>query len=109
MLNDLLTVLREGESVSPFYLARKALIPVETIVQILNAMVSRSMLTTSFIIRCDNEDPDIIHSFEFEEEDELLNFLRENEECPDCDSQLLKRDIRVFYKMKSGIVGDLYG
>lgn len=108
-MNDLLTVLRENESVSPYYLARKASLSVDTVIKILNSMVSRSLLKISFILRCDNADNDLIHMFEFDEEDELLDFLRENDHCPDCDAGLLTKDIRVFYKMSSNVVGDLYG
>lgn len=107
-LNDLLTILRENESVSPYFLARQASIPVNTIIKILNSMVSRSMFEINFVLRCINDDTDLVHTFEFAEEDDLLDFLRENDKCPDCGAKLLTKDIRVFYKMSSEIVGDLH-
>ena len=97
-LNDLLTILRENESVSPYYLIRKTNIPVNVIILILNIMVERSLLKNSFILKCDNPDNDLIHGYEFEDEEKLLDFLRKNEQCDQCESNLLTRDIRVFYK-----------
>lgn len=108
-LNDLLTILRDDESVSPYFLARKTKIPVETIIKLLNCLVTRSILNVSFVLRCNNEDNDLIHRFDFENEDELLDFLRENDGCSHCESDLLTKDIRVFYKMNSRLIGDLYG
>lgn len=71
-------------------------------------MVSRSLLKISFVLRCDNADNDLIHGFEFDNEENLLNFLREHDSCPECDSLLLRQDIRVFYKMTSEITGETY-
>lgn len=109
-LNDLLTILRENESISPYYLMRKTKIQLNTIIQILNIMVDRSLLKISFILRCNNSDSDLVHGYEFENEDKLLNFLRVNDQCNQCDSNLLTKDIRVFYK-KGKLVygGDIYG
>ncbi len=69
-------------------------------------MVSRSILKTNFILRCNNSDTDLVDAFEFEDEEELLEFLRENDYCPDCGSTLMTRDIRVFYKINTKMIGD---
>jgi hypothetical protein len=94
--------------VSPYYLARKTNIPIKIIVKILNSMVERSMLKISFIVKCNNIDVDMIHGYEFEDEDEMLDFIRKNEKCPQCNSDILNQDVRVFYKMNStDNIGDL--
>jgi hypothetical protein len=73
-------------------------------------MVERTMLKISFTVRCNNMDVDMIHVFEFDNEDDLLDFLRENEECIYCNSELLTQDIRVFYKMNSDVsIGEING
>ncbi|MFK4316002.1 MULTISPECIES: hypothetical protein [unclassified Bacillus (in: firmicutes)] len=106
VLNECLTILREDESISPYFLSRKSKLPVGTIIRLLNCMVSRSILKTNFILRCNNSDTDLVDAFEFEDEDELLEFLRENDYCPDCGSTLMTRDIRVFYKINTKMTGD---
>jgi hypothetical protein len=103
-------VLRENESVSPYYLARNTKLPINTIVKIMNSMVDRSMLKINFVVKCNNLDTDMIHGYEFDDEDEMLDFIRDNEKCKQCNYDILTQDIRVFYKMiPSDYVGDLYG
>lgn len=71
-------------------------------------MVERSMLKISFVIKCNNIDFDMIHGYEFEDEDEMIDFLRENEKCPQCNSDISNQEVRVFYKMNSiDNIGDL--
>lgn len=108
-LNDLLTILRENESISPYYLSIKSKIPMEKIIRFLNAMVERSMLSISFILRCNNNDYDLVHGYEFYDEDSLIEFLRKNKKCNQCEAELVSNDIRVFYKKNAQLIGDNYG
>lgn len=71
----------------------------------------RSLLDVRFIIQCDNEDPDLIHSFEFEKDDNLASFIRKTHGiCPECNSELITSNIRVaFVRKEFEYQGELHG
>jgi hypothetical protein len=108
-LSDLLTILIPGESVSPRFLARKTKINNKDINLILMELAHRNLLGVNFIIYCNNEDPDMVHGFEFESEDEMLDFIRNQNKCKHCDEQLVTNNIRVAFIRKQFNQGEVYG
>jgi hypothetical protein len=109
-LSDSITMLRIGEYASPYYLARKTGISNQKLIALLTGLAHRSLLGLKFIIKCGNEDPDLIHAFEFSDDDELAKFIRENgSKCIHCGANLVTSDIRVaFVKVDIDINGDVY-
>ncbi|MCM3704802.1 hypothetical protein M3205_03600 [Cytobacillus firmus] len=96
-----LTILRPDESISPQSLSRKTRIPYPIIEDILSSLVFESSLGVSFIIFCTNDDPDLVHAFEFPDKKLLRDFIVNNKfTCPDCDSQLNTKNIRVAFIKK---------
>jgi len=109
-LDEILTMLRAEENVSPHFIAHKTRLPLDVIILILNQMTDRSILHLNFIIKCSNDDPDLIHGFEFNTNTELINFVRKNNlTCTHCNSNLNATDIRVsYYKKDTSKFGELY-
>lgn len=96
-----LTILRPDTTVSPHYLARKTKIPRQIIEDILTNLAQDKLLDTKFIIFCKNDDPELVHGFEFLNKKELRDFIVKNRFlCPDCGENLNTHDIRVAFLKK---------
>lgn len=100
-INELITILRPNEHISPFFISLEANIDTNTVIKLLNLLAERELILVKYLLRCNNEDPDLIHEHEFFSDDDLFEFYREfHEECPDCESHLISTDIRVAYQRK---------
>ncbi|MBB3111961.1 hypothetical protein FHS18_004029 [Paenibacillus phyllosphaerae] len=63
------------------------------------------ILDTKYFIFCINDDKELVHGFEFDTKRELKEFIvNHGSHCPDCDSKLNIRDIRVAFVKKDTIV-----
>lgn len=72
-----------------------------TIIHLLNELSERELILVKYFLRCANEDSDLVQEYEFYSDDDLFDFYRDNKGiCPDCDEQLLSKDIRVAYQRK---------
>ncbi|WP_340461222.1 hypothetical protein [Niallia circulans] len=89
-----------NQSISPRYLSRITRLELKKVNQLLSELSFRDLLDVRFIIYCDNEDPDMVHAFDFTSENELLDFIRNNDCCPLCDANLLTSNIRVSFVKK---------
>jgi hypothetical protein len=100
-LDTELTILRPDESISPQSLSRKTKIPNNKIDDLLLSLVFESTLGVSFIIFCTNDDPDLVHAFEFPDKKMLRDFIVNKKfTCPDCGSKLNTQNIRVAFIKK---------
>lgn len=102
-LNKELTMLRTNETISPHFLYRKTKINMDIITDLLiDLSFSCPFLGTKYIVFCDNRDTDMVHAFEFNAIKEMKEFIvKTGKKCPDCDSYLNLKDVRVgFYKKK---------
>ncbi|MBO1578668.1 hypothetical protein [Bacillus sp. XF8] len=111
IVSDLLTILKDGEHISPKYISRTSRIPKETTITLLMELKNRDLIDVSFIINCTNEDLDLIHSFEFKTDEQLIEFIKKQEDkCPDCEATLKTTDVRVaFIKKILSIEGEGHG
>ncbi|WP_179212645.1 hypothetical protein [Priestia aryabhattai] len=101
-LNDELTMLKPGETVSPRYLSNKTNVSKNDVIEILKELSYRSLIDVKFFIYCDNDDEDMIHAFEFSTDEELAKFIREtNAKCTQCEANLETLNIRVSFVGKS--------
>ncbi|WP_142950305.1 hypothetical protein [Bacillus thuringiensis] len=110
-VSDLLTILKDGEHISPKYISRTSQISQETTNTLLMELKNRELIDVSFIINCTNEDFDLVHSFEFQTDEELISFIRNQDNmCPDCEAPLKTTDVRVsFIKKILSIEGEDHG
>lgn len=70
------------------------------VVKLLTILSNRNIISTQFILKCENDDEDFLHSYEFTTEELLLDFLKNTQgNCPNCDSKL--GNIAVFFKVKN--------
>ncbi|MDR4317852.1 hypothetical protein [Niallia circulans] len=99
-ISEHLDTLMPNQSISPRYLSRITRLELKKVNQLLSELSFRDLLDVRFIIYCDNEDPDMVHAFDFTSENELLDFIRNNDCCPLCDANLLTSNIRVSFVKK---------
>lgn len=100
-LDKELTILRPDESVSPHFLVRKTGLPIRLVEDLLSLMVFNSVLDAKFYILCTNDDPELIHGFEFTSKKLLTEFIVSHKyECPHCGSKLNIDNIRVGFLKK---------
>lgn len=53
-----------------------------------------------FILRCDNEEFDHVHTFSFNSFMDLSNFVNKNNAiCPDCNSNFFDSNVEVYFKI----------
>lgn len=53
-----------------------------------------------FILRCDNDEFDYIHTFSFDSFQKLSNFVNKNNAiCPDCSSNFIDSNVEVYFKV----------
>ena len=108
-VNELLCQINPGSTVSPSYLSLQSNLSFEAVIKILTAMSHRHVINNQFIIKCRNEDYDMIHKFEFDDNEKMLQFIKENKKyCLECDSELNTTDIDVFFKIKDLIKGEAH-
>lgn len=103
MLDEELTVLKPDSTASPRYLSRVTKISYDKIIDFLSELVHQSALEIRYYIFCTNEDPELVHAFEFESKREVRDFIKSQKfSCPDCEFKLNTQDIRVaFVKTES--------
>lgn len=97
-------MLKTNETISPHFLYRKTKINIQILTDLLiDLSFECPLLGTKYILLCSNEDPDMIHGFEFKTLKEMKEFIVLNgKKCSDCHSNLKLNDIRVcFYKKKA--------
>ena len=101
ILDEELTVLKPNASASPRFLARKSKIHYRYVIDLLSYMVYESTLDARYIIFCTNEDPELVHAFEFDSMGDVKNFIKTQQfSCPDCGYKLNTQDIRVAFVKK---------
>ncbi|WP_046180351.1 hypothetical protein [Domibacillus tundrae] len=72
----------------------------------------RDMLGVKFIIYCDNDDPDMIHAFEFNSDLDMIEFIRKQSElCPHCENNLVTSKVQIAFVKKNFEYeqGEIYG
>lgn len=109
--DEILTSLRSSEHISPYFISYKAEIEFEKVIKVLNDFADRQLININYIIKCSNEDSDMVHEFEFNSDEELFEFYRQNKGyCIECDSELLIKEVRVSYQRKDiEDIGESYG
>lgn len=110
-LNNLITILRPDEHISPYFISLRTNISRGIVIKILNQLAKRDLINIVYIIKCDNEDSDLVHEYEFSSDDELFEHYRELDGlCEQCEATLLSTEIRVAYQRKEiDEVGELNG
>lgn len=104
-VSDLLTILKNGEHISPKYISRASQITNDKTISLLMELKNRDLIDVSFIIYCTNEDSDLIHSFEFPTDEQLIEFIRKhNSLCPECEATLKTTDVRVAFIKKTILI-----
>lgn len=69
--------------------------------EILSNLVYERLLNAKFLIFCNNDDPELVHGFEFSSKKELRDFIvAQKFTCPDCDSKLNTQNIRIAFLKK---------
>lgn len=83
------------------YLSRKTGIERPIVEDILSVLAHKKLLDAKFYFICNNEDPDLVHYFEFDILTELKEFIgRNGSTCPNCNSELLTSKTRVAFVKK---------
>lgn len=97
-----MTILKPDATASPHFLSRKTKIPLPLMETILSLLAHESVLEARFYIFCSNDDPELVHGFEFINKKELRDFIvSEKFTCPHCDSKLNTQNIRVAFVKKN--------
>lgn len=79
------------------------------VIKILTTMSHRHVINTQFILKCRNEDYDMIHKFDFNDNEKMLKFIKDNKKvCLECGSELNTNDIDVFFITKGLIKGEAH-
>lgn len=96
-----LTILKPEATASPHYLSRKTHIPLPMIEAILSSLAHDAVIEARFFIFCNNDDPELVHGFDFTSKKELRDFIVENKfSCPNCEFKLNTQNIRVAFIKK---------
>lgn len=96
-----MTILKPDATASPHYLSRKTGISLSLMETILSTLAHDSVLDARFLIFCNNDDPELVHGFEFMSKKELRDFIvAQKFTCPHCDSKLNTQNIRVAFVKK---------
>lgn len=96
-----LTILKPDVIASPSFLSRKTQIPLQLIETILSQLAHESKLNAKFYLFCLNEDPELVHGYEFTSKKELRDFIiKEKFTCPNCNNKLNTQNIRVGFVKK---------
>lgn len=96
-----LTILKPEAIISPHYLSRKARIPLSIIETILVNLAYKKLLDVKYLIYCNNDDPEMVHGFEYISKKELRDFIAAQKfSCPNCNSNLNTQNIRVAFVKK---------
>lgn len=100
-MSDELTMLRHEATASPGYLSRVTRIRYNDLIDILYELSEELFIEIRYIVFCTNEDPDLIHTFEFKSTKEVRDFISSQKFlCFYCDAHLDTQDIRaVFVKI----------
>ncbi|MFB4471730.1 hypothetical protein ACDI16_02030 [Oceanobacillus caeni] len=112
IINEHLSYLFPNQTIAPRYLARKAQLDYKLISKLLIELSFRGLIGVKFIIYCTNEDPDMVHGFEFDSEDDLTEFIKkQNQMCTACETNLNTKNIKVAFVIKNfeNQHGEIYG
>ncbi|HAM79561.1 MAG TPA: hypothetical protein DCO80_01970 [Ornithinibacillus sp.] len=112
IVDEYLNYLFPNQTISPKFIGRKSNVDNKTITKLLLELSFRGLIGVRFIIKCTNDDPDLVHAFEFNSDDELTNFIRnQNNICSECGSTLDTKNIRVAFIIKdfNKVTGENYG
>ncbi len=97
-LNDYLSLLIPGSTISIEATAYNTQISRNIIEEILIKLSDFQVLNTLFVLKCDNEDFDFVHTYAFETYEQLINFVKTNDGiCPDCNSEFLESNTELFF------------
>ena len=99
--DELLSYLIPNQTISPKYISYSANLDYNSVIELLKELSFRNLIGVKFIIHCKNEDPDMLHSYEFNSDDELADFIRYHEgKCENCDSTLDTLNIQVAFVIR---------
>lgn len=97
MLNLELSKIMDNRVFPVINISRKVKVNSNTIFIFLSELYFRDLILAKFTIRCSNDDPDMIHSFSFPTQEEMLEFYKENSTCPSCNDELDMHSARVYF------------
>ncbi len=98
ILSDELTMLRHETTVSPRYLSRVTRIRYNDLIDFLYALSEELFIEIRYIVYCTNEDPDLIHTFEFKSMKKVRDFISSQKFlCSYCNAHLDTQDIRAIF------------
>lgn len=97
-LNEYLTSLLPGSTISIEATSYNTGIPKLLLEKILISLSDSQILNTLFVLRCDNDNFDFVHTFSFSKFEELIQFVKEHDTlCPECESVFLESNTQVFF------------
>lgn len=97
-LNNYLSSLLPGSTIAIDATAYNTGISRKVTEEILILLSDFKLINTLFVIRCDNENFDFVHTYTFSTFEELVEFVKHNKStCLECDSELLEDNTEVFF------------
>lgn len=101
-LQDFLETAYPRSTISIEDLAYKLHSNEETIEKVLIKLSDYQIIEPYFILRCDNEEFDNVHTFEFSSLKELINFVKDSDKtCNNCDSEFHDENVEVYFRTPS--------
>lgn len=78
-------------------LAFKLKVLEENVENVLITLVEYKVINPLFILKCDNDDFNKIHTYKFHSMDDLSSFMKKGNFCEECDSLLLENNVEVYF------------